>query len=100
MIESASVVCDAFANALRGTAFAAVDVVVVFGVLPEIVPALCDVDPLALVRGSALEGGVRTVEEGVYFTDVVNAFDPAAAEADAENDVAAPAPLPPDEAFD
>ena len=49
---------------------------------------------------SALTGAVSTVEDGVYFTEVVSAFDPADAEAEEENDVAAPAPLAPEEALD
>ena len=42
----------------------------------------------------------RLDDEGVYFTDEVSALEPAAAEAEEENDVAAPAPVAPDEALD
>ena len=42
---------------------------------------------------------VRTAEEGVYLTEVVRALLPAAADAEAANEVEAPAPVAPDEAL-
>jgi hypothetical protein len=73
---------------------------VAFGVVPAATPELCDDPPPELVPASALTGGVITAADGVYFTDVLKAFEPAAAEADDENDVVAPAPLAPEDAFD
>jgi hypothetical protein len=52
-----------------------------------------------LVPASTVAGAASTPADGVYFTELLNAFDPADAEADDENDVTAPAPLAPDEAF-
>jgi hypothetical protein len=71
----------------RGTALGAEELVAVFGVTLVLV-----------VR--AFAGGVRTAEEGVYSTEVVVAFEPAAAEADEENDVTALAPVVPEDELD
>ena len=70
----------------NGTAFGAEAVLTVFGVVVVVV--------------SAFGGAVRTAEDGVYSTEVVVALDPAAADADEENDVTALAPVAPDDAFD
>jgi hypothetical protein len=100
LIESASVVIDACVNALSGIAFAPTDEVVVFAVVPAVVPPLAEDVPCALVvPASTLVGAVLTPEEGVYFTELVVAFDPAEDEADEENDVTAPAPLAPEDAL-
>ena len=70
------------------------------GVVPAIVPVLGEEAPAAETRGMALAGTVSTADDGVYFTAVVRAFDPAAAEADEENELAALAPEAPVEALD
>src|ERR1700722_9212602 len=87
-MDSASVVGTAFVKADNGTALLPLELVAVFCVVP------------AVLLVSALAGGVMIADDGVYFTEGVSAFDPAAADADDENDVAAPAPLAPDDAFD
>jgi hypothetical protein len=74
------------AKALNGTAFAGLEELAVF-------------DAVA-VGVRIFVGGVSVFAEGVYRTDVVVAFEPAEAEAEAEKDVAAPGPLVPFEAPD
>ena len=72
----------------------------VFGVVPAVTPALDD-EPLDdTVAGITLGGAVRTPDDGVYLTPVVKALDPADADADDENEVAAPAPVAPADPFD
>src|SRR5579863_10114903 len=93
LIESASVMGTAAVKALRGITFAPTDAVSVLGVVPEVVPPVADEPLVEIAPASTLAGWVRTPEVGVYFTDVVTAFDPAAAEADEEKEVAAPAPV-------
>jgi hypothetical protein len=71
----------------------------VFGVVPEVTPALAD-EPLDEAGAAiTLAGTVNTPEAGVYFTEVVRALEPAAADAEEENEVAAPAPLAPADPF-
>src|SRR3569832_1618798 len=98
-MESASVVCSACVNAASGTPVGLTEDTDVFGVVPEVIPALAD-EPLD-EAGAVItfDGAVRTPELGVYRTEVVSAFDPADADADDENDVAAPAPLAPADPF-
>jgi hypothetical protein len=94
-MESASVMGTASVKAPSGIAFAPTEEVVVLGVVPEIVPALGEDPGVEVVPASTLAGRISTPEDGVYFTAVVSAFDPAAAEADDANEVAAPAPVAP-----
>src|SRR5580698_5035270 len=100
LMESASVMVEAWVKALRGIAFAPTEAMAVLGVVPAADPPLTDELPAPAVPESTEAGGLRTADEGVYLVDAVSALEPAAAEADEENDVAAPAPLAPDEALD
>ena len=100
MIDSGSVVVDICVNALSGIAPVPTEADAVFGVVPAAIPALGDDPDAEVVPESTVAGLLNTFDVGVYFTDVVSAFDPAAADADDENDVAAPAPVAPDDAFD
>jgi hypothetical protein len=52
-----------------------------------------------LLDESALEGGLRTPEEGVYGKAVVVAFDPAEAEPEAEKEEEAAGPDVPEDAL-
>src|SRR5579883_397200 len=83
---SASRVGPARVKVPRGTAFGAVELVTVLGI-----PAMGD---------NAFSGGVSTADEGVYRTEVVSAFDPAALELEDENEFTAPGPVAPADAFD
>jgi hypothetical protein len=87
-------------NALSGIAFAPTELVAVLGVVPAVVPPLGDEPEVEVAPDSTVADLVSTLAEGVYFTDVVSALDPAEADADDENDVEAPAPLAPEDAFD
>ena len=87
-------------NALSGIAFAPTDDVAVLGVVPAVSPPLGDDPEVDVAPDSTVADLLSTLAEGVYLTDVVSAFDPAAADADEENDVAAPAPLAPADALD
>jgi hypothetical protein len=82
-------------NALSGMAVGLMVEVDVFGVVPAVVPALADEPELDAGAAITLAGTVSTPEVGVYFTEVVSALDPAAAEADELNEVDAPAPVAP-----
>ena len=87
-------------NALSGIAFAPTEDVVVFGVVPLVMPAVA-LDPVdVVVPASTVAAAPSTFDEGVYFTPDVKAFDPAEADAEDENEVDAPAPLAPDDALD
>src|SRR5580693_750952 len=98
-MERASEVTEAFVNALSGMAFAPVEAEVVFGVVPAVVPPLAEDEPWVLVvPASTVAGAESAAEPAVYFTEEVSALEPADAEADAENDVVAPAPLAPEDA--
>src|SRR4051812_23447207 len=87
-------------KAFSGIALAPTEAVVVLGVVPDVTPEVRDEPVVDVAPCRTVAGLLSTVEEGVYFTDVVSAFEPAAAEAEDENDVEAPAPVAPDEAFD
>src|ERR1700722_3678366 len=100
LMERASVMGEAFVNAPRGIAFALVAVVPVFGVVPAKVPPFCDEVPEDVIPPTAEAGAVNTDDDGVYLTEEVRALEPAAADADAENELAAAAPLAPEEALD
>jgi len=100
LIDSASVVVVSRVNALSGIAREPTEAVAVFGVVPAAIPAAGDEPDVDVVPASTVAGLFNTFEVGVYFTEVVRAFEPAAAEADEENDVAAPAPVAPADAFD
>ena len=52
-----------------------------------------------MVPASTLAGALTTPDDGVYLTELVSAFEPAEADADDENEVAAPAPLAPEDAL-
>jgi hypothetical protein len=81
-------------------AFAPTDEVLVLGVVPAAVPPLADDVPCVLeVPARTPAGAVSTPEDGVYFTELVVAFDPADADADEAKEVTAPAPLAPDDAL-
>ena len=49
---------------------------------------------------SAFEGGASVFAAGVYFADVVSAFDPADDDPEDANEEDAPAPVAPEDAFD
>ena len=85
-MESASVMALSCVKALSGMALAPTEEVVRLGVVPE--PERTE------------EGAFNTCEDGVYRTEPVSAFDPADDEAEEEYEVAAPAPVAPDEALD
>ena len=87
LIESSSVVVAKWAKALSGTSLlsdelpAEIVLAVVFAIL------------------SALVGAVSVLVAAVYCAVPVRAFDPAEDEPEAENEVAAPAPVAPEEAL-
>ena len=72
---------------------------VVLGVVPANVPALSEVLVVAFGGARTVVGGCNVAAEGVYKTEVVVAFEPAEADPDAENDVAAAAPVAPTDAL-
>ena len=53
-----------------------------------------------MLAARAFAGGASVLAEGVNSAVVVNAFDPAEAELDAEKDEVAPVPVAPEDAFD
>jgi hypothetical protein len=78
-------------KAPRGTALLRVELVLV----------LAELDPLVVVFGvRTFVGGVKMPEEGVKRVGAVVALVPAEAEAEAENEVLAAAPVAPEEAPD
>jgi hypothetical protein len=100
LMESASLISEACVKALSGTAFAPVEEVDVFGVVPAVVPPFCEEVPVVLDVGVIAEvGGVRTFEEGVYWTAVVCALEPAEVDAEDEYELTAEEPLAPEEEF-
>ncbi len=99
-MDNASVVVSRCVKALSGIALVPTEAVVVFGVVPDVIPAVRDEPLVDVAPCSTVAGLFSTKEDGVYFTDEVSAFEPAAADADDENDVAAPAPVAPADAFD
>ena len=78
-------------NALSGTALDGMELVVAFAV--EGVPLVPTFD----VR--AFEGALSTVDEGVYWTEVVIAFEPADEDPEEAKDEEAPGPELPEEAL-
>ena len=80
-------------KALKGTALLMVEL----GVPAEFAP-LFEFDDVAGER--ALAGGARVFADGVYWAELVNAFDPAEEDPDAANEVEAPVPLAPEDALD
>jgi hypothetical protein len=86
LIESGVATRSTWVNALRGTAFAGVELEVAFD---EVV-----------VAESTPEGAVSTPDEGVYAAEAVVVFEPAETEAEDAYEVEAPAPLDPEEALD
>jgi len=88
LIESGDCLRSNRVKALSGTEFAELELLVTLeGVVP-FAPT-----PVLI----ALPGGTSTPEEGVYFTGVVSAFEPAEADPDAANDEVAPGPLAPED---
>ena len=92
MIDSDSVPGSIFENAVNGTALLKLELVAVFAELGPLAVAL---------RPSAMAfcGGASTPEDGVKRAGVVVAFDPAVAEAEAEKEVLAAAPVAPEDAL-
>src|SRR5947209_16236309 len=86
LIASGSVVVSICVKALSGIARAPTEDVVVFGVVPAMVPAAADDPAPELVPPSTDAEGFRAFEEGVYRTPVVSAFEPAEADAEDENE--------------
>ena len=79
-----------WAKAFRGTALVKLELVFVFA----------ELDPVALVLVvKEFWGGVSMPEEGVYRADSEVALVPAEADADAEKEVLAAAPLAPEDAL-
>src|SRR6185369_18008859 len=90
LIESGDCVRSKRVKALSGTAFAELELLVTLEVVVPFAPT-----PVLI----ALLGGMRTPEEGVYFTGVVSALEPAADDPVAANDEVAPGPLAPEDVF-
>src|SRR5271156_6765300 len=88
-MESSSVPRVTWVNAASGTALLVVELVLV----------LAELEP-AVVVARIFAGGVSTPEDGVKRADSVVALEPAVADADAEKEVLAAAPLAPEEALD
>ena len=93
LMERASVVFSKCEKALSGTALLIAELVV-----PAEFAPLFDVDDV--LRESAFVGGARVFAEGVYWAALVRAFDPADDDPEAANEVEAPVPVAPEEAFD
>ena len=81
------------AKALSGTALLMAELVAPAEVAPPL-----DVDEE--FGDSAFNGGVSVLADGVKSAEPVSAFEPAAADPEAEKDEVAPAPLPPVDALD
>ena len=95
LIESGDAVVSAIENALNGTALAGAELEAALVLPAGLVAAVDVVEPTPLLR--AFSGGVRIPEEGVYFTEDVSVFDPAVADPEDENVLAAPGPATPEE---
>ena len=93
-MDSGSVVFSKCAKALNGTALLGVELVA-----PAEVDPLLDVEVTAFAV-SALAGGASVFADGVYGAEAVTEFNPAEDDPDDANDVEAPAPVAPDDAFD
>jgi hypothetical protein len=91
-MASGSVVFSKWAIALRGTALLVVELVA-----PAEAAPVLGVD--ALVERT-LAGGVRVFADGVYFAELVSAFDPAEDELEDAKEETVPVPDVPDDAFD
>src|SRR5271156_641464 len=90
-MESSSEPWVTWVNAASGTALLGAELVLV----------LAELEPLAFVAlARVFAGGVSTPEEGVKRVGSVVALEPAVADADAEKDVLAAAPVAPEEALD
>jgi hypothetical protein len=75
--------------------------IMVLGVVPAKVPPFRDVPVEELFEGeSTVPDGSSVAADGVYKTEVVVAFEPAAEDPDAEKEVEGAAPVAPDDAFD
>src|SRR5580658_457081 len=93
LIESASVVFSKWEKALSGTALAMIELVAP----AEFAPVL---DAVELLGESAFAGGASVFADGVYSAELVSALEPAADDPDDANEVEAPVPVAPAEAFD
>src|ERR1700691_1240013 len=93
LMESASVVFSKCEKALSGTALLKVEL----GAPAEFAPLL-DVDDA--LGESAFAGGARVFADGVYSAEAVSALDPAEDDPEDANEVEAPAPVAPEDAFD
>jgi hypothetical protein len=91
LIDSDCVPISIFAKAFKGTALLKL----------ELVAVLAELDPAVALAPRAMPfwGGVSTPEDGVKRADVVVALEPAVAEAEAEKEVLAAAPVAPDDAL-
>ena len=94
-MDKASFAMEACVKASKGTAFAPVEDVVAFAVVPAVIPPFCEEGPAVRETGVIAEaGGLRALDEGVYWTAVVRALDPADADAEEEYEFTAPPPPP------
>jgi len=93
LMESASVVFSKCEKALSGTALLMEELVA-----PAEVAPLFDVE--GVVGESAFAGGVSVFADGVYWAELVSAFDPAEDDPEDANEVEAPVPVAPEDALD
>ena len=93
LMESGDPTLSKRVNALSGTALAGAELLLAFDALAAVVA----VAPTPELR--AFSGGVRTPDEGVNFTEVVRAFEPAAADPEDAKEEKAGAPVEPEDVF-
>src|SRR6266404_314604 len=93
LMESGDFTVSKRVNALSGTALAGAELLLAFDALV----AVLAVAPTPELR--AFSGGVRTPDEGVNLTEVVRAFEPAAADPDDAKEEKAGAPVAPVDVF-
>jgi hypothetical protein len=92
-MESGDFTLSKRVNALSGTALAGAELLLAF----DAFVAVLAVAPTPDLR--AFSGGVRTPDEGVNFTEVVTAFEPAAADPDDAKEEKAAVPVAPEDVF-
>ena len=93
-MESGDAVVTAIEKPLSGTALAGAELEAVLELAGRLLADVAVVEPTPVFR--ALSGGVRIPEEGVYLTEDVREFEPAVADPEDENVLAAPGPLAPE----